>query len=216
MGRGKRGGIMMNMKNRVMRVVLNAGLAIVLLGAGTVSVEAANSKGDPGREARWSILAKAGLISPADGDYRKLYGSTKFYPEITAELVVASGFSAWASLGRFSGSGVLEVFDERESLNSVQTILSFGAGFRRMLTDRFGAKVRIGLAWAGYKEEALGMEVTGSGLGMRLGASGFYLFGRGLFGEAGLDWISASDETEEGIKLKLGGLILSAGIGIRF
>ena len=56
----------------------------------------------------------------------------------------------------------------------------------------------------------------GAGFRLRAGVAGFYIFSRTVFAEVGLDWARASSTAEDGHKLRLGGWILGAGLGVRF
>ncbi len=163
---------------------------------------------------RWTVLARTALLFPADAEYRKIYGERRPYFELKVGADIARNLYLWGAWGSFSGTGTIPLVDEEAE--SSQNILSFGAGFRLSITPRLGARAEVGFSRIGYKEKAMGLEVSGSGTGLRAGVSGFYTFSRTVFAEVGLDWAHASSTTEDGLELRLGGWILGAGLGLRF
>lgn len=200
------------MIRHITRVILLAGIFIGL------SLSALPAAGDAPTATvpagRWTVLARAALLFPADAEYRKIYGEQRPYFELKVGADVYRNLYLWGAWGFFSGTGTIPLVDEKAE--SFQSILSFGAGFRLRITPRLGARAEVGLSRIGYKDKALGLEVSGSGIGLRAGVSGCYIFSRTLFAEVGLDWTHASSTTEDGLELRLGGWILGAGLGLRF
>ncbi len=170
----------------------------------------------PGRapaESRFSVLASGGVLRHADSGYRDLYGSTVFYPELAFRAVVYKAVFAWAGFGFFSGSGKTELlgYDAETSRN----ILSLALGARLRLTDALFAVADVGLCRFGYKETAMDMEVKGSAIGFRLDAGLAYDLTKSLSIEARVGYLSGSDKYE-GESFKLGGVVGSLGLGLRF
>jgi hypothetical protein len=163
---------------------------------------------------RWTVLARTALLFPADAEYRRIYGEQRPYFELKVGADIARNLYLWGAWGFFSGTGTIPLVDEEAE--SFQSILSFGAGFRLRITPRLGARAEVGFSRIGYKDKAMGLEVSGSGMGPRAGVAGFYVFSKTVFIEVGLDWVHASSTTEDGLSLRLGGLILGAGLGLRF
>ncbi|MGD1010604.1 MAG: hypothetical protein ABR951_10680 [Candidatus Aminicenantales bacterium] len=162
----------------------------------------------------WTVLARTALLFPADAEYRNIYGERRPYFELKVGADIYRNLYLWGAWGFFSGTGTIPLVDEKAE--SFQNILSFGAGFRLRITPRLGARAEVGFSRIGYKEKAMGLEVSGSGIGPRAGVSGFYSFSRTAFAEVGLDWTHASSTTPDGLQLRLGGWILGAGLGLRF
>jgi len=200
------------MKRHITRVILLAGILISLpLSASPAAGDALTATVPAGR---FTVLARTALLFPADAEYRELYGEQRPYFELKVGADISRNLYLWGAWGFFSGTGTIPLVDEKAE--SFQSILSFGAGFRLRITPRLGARAEVGLSRIGYKDKALGLEVSGSGIGPRAGISGCYIFSRTLFVEVGLDWAQASSTTEDGLELQLGGWILGAGLGLRF
>jgi hypothetical protein len=193
-------------------VILLAGILICLsLSALPLAGDAPTATVPAGR---WTVLARTALLFPADAEYRKIYGGQRPYFELKVGADIYRNLYLWGAWGFFSGTGTIPLVDEKAE--SFQNILSFGAGFRLRITPRLGARAEVGFSRIGYKDKAMGLEVSGSGIGPRAGVSGFYTFSRTVFAEVGLDWTRASSTTEDGLELRLGGWILGAGLGLRF
>jgi len=180
---------------------------VVLLMAGVVAPVRASA------ESRFTVLASGGVLRHTDSDYRDLYGSTVFYPELAFRAVFYKDVFAWAGFGFFSGSGKTELlgYDAETSRN----ILSLGVGTRLRLTGALFAVADVGLCRFGYKETAMEMEVKGSAIGFRLDAGLAYDLTKSLVIEARFGFLSGSDEYE-GESFKLGGVLGSLGLGLRF
>jgi hypothetical protein len=164
-------------------------------------------------ESRFTILASGGVLRHADSDYRDLYGSTVFYPELAFRAVIYKDIFAWAGFGFFSGSGKTELLGyEAETSRSN---LSLGVGSRFKLANALFAVADVGLCRFGYKETAMEMEVKGSAIGFRLDAGLGYDLTKSLVVEARFGFLSGSDEYE-GESFKLGGVLGSVGLGLRF
>lgn len=164
-------------------------------------------------ESRFTLMASGGVLRHADSGYRDLYGSSVFYPEITFRAVFYKDVFAWAGFGFFSGSGKTELlgYDAETSRN----IVSLGVGTRLRLTDALFAVADVGLCRFGYKETAMEMEVKGSAIGFRLDAGLAYDLTKSLSVEARFGFFSGSDEYE-GESFKLGGILGSLALGLRF
>jgi hypothetical protein len=193
-------------------VILLAGILISL------SLSASPAAGDAPTAivpaGRWTVLARTAMLFPEDAEYRKIYGERRLYLELKVGADIGRNLYLWGAWGSFGGTGTIPLVDEEAEAS--QNILSFGAGFRLRITPRLGARAEVGFSRIGYKEKAMGLEVSGSGTGLRAGVGGFYIFSRTVFIEVGLDWARASSTTEDGLKLRLGGWILGAGLGLRF
>lgn len=180
---------------------------VMLLMAGALAPARASA------ESRFSVLASGGALRHADSDYRELYGSTVFYPELAFRAVVYKNVFAWAGFGFFSGSGKTELlgYDAETSRN----ILSAGVGMRFKLSDALFAVADVGLCRFGYKETAMEMEVKDSAIGFRFDAGLAYDLTKTFVIEARFGYLSGSDEYE-GESFKLGGVFGSLGLGLRF
>jgi hypothetical protein len=193
-------------------VILLAGILIRLSLSASPAAGSAPTAISPA--GRWTVLARTALLFPADAEYRKIYGEQRPYFELKIGADIARDLYLWGAWGFFGAKGTIPLVDE--DAESFQNILSFGAGFRLRITPRLGARAEVGFSRIGYKDKAMGLEVSGSGIGPRAGVAGLYNFSRTFFIEVGLDWVHASSTTEDGLNLRLGGWILGAGLGLRF
>ena len=164
-------------------------------------------------ESRFTLMASGGVLRHADSGYRDLYGSTAFFPELTFRAVVYKDVFAWAGFGFFSGSGKTELLGYEAETS--RNIVSLGIGVRLRITEGLFAVADVGLCRYGYKETAMEMEVKGSAIGFRLDAGLAYDLTKYLSIEARFGYLSASDEYE-GESFKLGGVLGSLGLGLRF
>ena len=165
------------MKRQIQTVILLAGILTSLsLSASPGKGEETTAKAPTGH---FTVLARTALLLPADAEYRKIYGERRPYFELKVAADITRNLYLWGAWGSFSGTGTIPLVDEEAK--SVQNILSLGAGFRLWITSRLGAGAEVGLSRIGYKEKAMGLEVSGFGTGVRAGFSGFYYFSRTVF-----------------------------------
>ena len=200
------------MMRHIRTVILLAGILMPL------SLSASPSAVDPLAAVfptgRVTVLARAALLFPADAEYRKIFGGQRPYFEFKIGADIIRNLYLWGGWGFFSGSGTIPIVDEQAETS--QNILSLGAGYRLLVAPHFAVRAEAGISMISYKESGIGLEVSGSGIGIRAGVGGFYIISKTLFAEVGLDYASASSTTEDGLKLRLGGFTFGAGVGLRF
>ncbi len=153
------------------------------------------------------------LLSPADGDYKDIYGSTVIYPGIEIGFMAFNKIYLLAGYEKISNDGKTPILDE--IANSTQNITYFGFGYRSSFSDKFGYLAELGGISFSYKEEAMGEVVEGSRIGFFLNGGINYDLDERFFISFLLGYSSASDNIE-GIDIKFGGMKTTIGIGVRF
>ena len=166
---------------------------------------------------KYTVSLTANFLSPADGDYKDVYGSGVFFPELKLGYKISGNFSLWGGLGLLSAEGSTPVLDEDSKSN--QNFISFGAGYNKNLKEKLDFKFELGLAYVNYREEALGEKISDSAFGFKLDAGLLYTISNSFFAVVELSYLCARDtltfEGEE-VKIKLGGLKGGIGVGVRF
>lgn len=158
-----------------------------------------------------SLALGASYLAPADGGFKEVYGSGGVLPGLRLELVVAKGFSAYASYGYFAKKGTTPALQEEAS--STQHYLALGATWRKGLSARLGLGLWAGALYAKYEEEALGMTTDGSAVGLDAGIDLRFTLSGKLFLSPCISYKLASDRIED-VDIKLGGFQVGIGLGI--
>jgi opacity protein-like surface antigen len=162
---------------------------------------------------KFSLVASGNILFPSDSGYRDTYGSARFYPEIRLAYALGKGFFLYAGYGLLSASGTTPGLAADAS--STQHILSLGGGIGGPLSGKLSYKLGLGLFLDAYKETALDMEITGSGIGFRADAGLCYGLTPNLSAQVGLGYLAGSDTVDDQ-SIKLGGFRLGAGLGYKF
>lgn len=159
------------------------------------------------------FTASANYLIPSDKDFKDIYGSGVFYPEIKAGYDVFEGFYIWAGYGFLSAAGTTTLL--AEEAKSSQNYISFGFGYQGRISERVGYKIETGTSYVTYREEAMGLEVSGSAMGYRLDGGINFDVLKNVFLEINAGYIAASDSVDN-LSVKLGGFKAGVGMGVRF
>lgn len=165
----------------------------------------------------FSISFTGNYLSPSDDDYKDIYGSSVFFPELKLGYKIFNNFYLWAGYGMFSATG--ETPELKEETKSNQNFLSFGAGYNGDFTKKLGYIVELGAVSISYKEEAMELEISKKAFGFRADVGLVYNISSTFFAVVSAGYMSASDTiTVEGedVKVKLGGVKGGIGVGIKF
>jgi len=152
-------------------------------------------------------------LAPADSGYKDIYGKSMFYPEFKAGYSFSSNFYIWAGYGFLDRTGETPIL--KLEAKSKQNFLSLGLGYSGVLSDALGYFAELGLANASYKEEAMGVEESGSVLGFRADAGLTYAVSGPVFACLEVGYISTSKNVNA-VTIKPGGLKLGLGLGLKF
>ncbi len=164
-----------------------------------------------------SISFTGNLLGPADKDYKDIYGSGIFLPELKLSFGFTNNLFVWGGLGILNANGTTPVLEEEAK--SSQTILSLGAGYKGDFTPTIGYKIEAGAAYFSYSEESMGLKVNDNAIGFVLNLGITYKITPTFFAELLTGYLLGSDTlTVEGetTDVKLGGFKAGAGIGITF
>jgi hypothetical protein len=152
-----------------------------------------------------------GYLLPADSGYKDVYGSQVFYPDVRAGVRLVRGLYLTGGFATFTKNG--ETPDLHLPAKSTQNFFTAGLAYITPVSGRLMVKVEAGAADVRYKEEALGLTVSGSKVGFHAGM-GLLVMGKVAFAGADLGYLSASDMVGD-VKIKLGGARASLYVGIR-
>ena len=160
------------------------------------------------------VLVAAGVsyLLPADPGFKEIYGARAFYPEAWAGVRVIHGVHVMGGFGWLRKNGTTPELEL--PARSTQTLLWAGLGYIGEVHRSILFKVEAGPARIGYKEEALDLSVSGSGIGFH-GGFGLIFLGQTVFTALDLGYVGASD-TYEDVRLKLGGFKATLSVGARF
>jgi len=164
-------------------------------------------------DSRFMVSVSGNLLMPSDEDFKVIYSSSVIYPEVKAGLKIYDNLYAWSAYGFFKKDGVTPVLDIE--VTSTQNFLSFGAGYLVKLTEKLSLDIAAGLASISYKEEAMGIEISGSKMGFQADAGICLTLWEGFFTILHAGYIGAKD-TVNSLEVNLGGIQFGIGIGIFF
>jgi hypothetical protein len=160
---------------------------------------------------RLMLAVGVSYLQPADSGYREIYGDKVFAPEAWAGVNLYRGLHAFVGYGGFEKNGTTP--DLGLEAKSTQRYFWAGLGYVGRVADMVRFKFEAGAAGIGYREEAMGLVVSGSRLGIRAGA-GLMFLSRTLFTGLDMGYLGAS-ATVENVPIKLGGFRASVCVGVR-
>jgi hypothetical protein len=160
---------------------------------------------------RLMLAIGVSYLQPSDSGYREIYGDKVFAPEAWAGVSVYRGLHAFVGYGWFEKKGTTP--DLELEAKSTQRYFWAGLGYVGKVADLVRFKFEAGAAGIGYREEAMGLTISGSRLGLRVGA-GLLFLSRTLFTGLDLGYLGASDNVD-GVPIKLGGFKASLCVGVR-
>ena len=166
---------------------------------------------------KFSVMAGAGVLLPIDADFKELYGSALFCPELKLSYEIMPRFCVWLAGSSASATGVLpELGDE---IKASQTFLSLGAGWETKRWGRLQADVGAAFLMAHSREKAMGASPSKSApgfdarSGLRVFVSESVFVGLNV-GFAGAWTTVDAGETDKDIVI--GGMRIGGALGFRF
>jgi hypothetical protein len=165
------------------------------------------------REFKFFVSVAGKYMLPASENFGEIYEKGVYYPAITAGYKFSRGIYIWSGYGFLSKSGIVPVFEEPSKW--AQNFLSLGLGFFKNISITFALKAELGVSYIGFTEETFDETVTGSTVGVRIGAAWMFKVTDLLFSEISIHYLHASSTVND-ISLKLGGLKAGIGLGLRF
>jgi len=149
---------------------------------------------------------------PSDGNFKTIYGSSALYIRGKAGYKFIKDFYLFFGCGLLHKTGKTPLL--KAEATSDQKICIFGAGYEGTVSGKLGYRLEAGGSNFSYKEEALDKSVSSSKLGIMLNGSIVYDFNSTIFTALSLGYFGASD-TINNVDIKLGGLNIAFGFGIR-
>lgn len=161
---------------------------------------------------RFIVSFSGNYMTSSDSVYKKVYGSSEFYPEFKAGVRIVNNFYMWAGYGFLSAKG--QTYPNL-NLDAEAGKKYLSAGILYLGRGKATYRIDVGLLHVNWEEKALNRSNKGTAFGFRFGAAFVYNWSSVLFTEISSSYLLASDKIGD-ISLKLGGLTAGAGIGLRF
>lgn len=167
---------------------------------------------------RGFVSIGAGVALSGDQRFQDVYGTLHLSPELRAGYGITESIYLWLGYSFFSAAYTIPLLLDEAEVS--QRFLAFGAGWE-MRRGRLQSDFFVGLAWAGFRESALGESLTASAPGFQLGTGLRYRLGRrffigGVFSYTEARVTLAPTATTLPGRRFLGGLRLAASLGWRF
>jgi len=184
----------------------------------------------------FTITIHGNYFSTSDSNLADNFGKKKYFPEGKVSLRIAGNFFLWSSYGAFSknkswpewSNKVIEEADIEVEDIFKKNIISCGLGYHigYIEKDEFSVKVEIGACKITNDQETTARGVAGgnvltsekkkeSGLGVRGNMAITYGIYKSFFTEISVGYLYATDKVA-GTTVKLGGMMISLGLGFRF
>lgn len=185
------------------------------------------------------ISVNGNYFSIADPVYEELYGSEKYYPEGKISLKITGNLFVWGSYGFLSASKNWEAWSHKGVVNADlnvekitdKTIMAAGIGFFIGYIEeyQFAIKIEAGICHISNEvvtdtsfntnsDQFASESLTESGIGIKGNLGITYGFFKNFFAELNIGYLYATEAAaiEDNESIKLGGLKVALGIGIRF
>lgn len=164
---------------------------------------------------RFFTVLSYNVLVPADANFKDVYDSAGFYPDVKAGLLVSKTFYLWVGYGLFSMAGEIDIYGIKMEAKSKQAFVSYGAGYCGALSKKLAYRIEAGAVFFKYEEETMGKKISESSYGFKIDCGIRYHFNRFLFSELFAGYMYGSKKLEERT-VKIGGAITGIGVGIRF
>ncbi len=161
-----------------------------------------------GEAPRFDLAIGGNLLFSSDSTFREVYSGSVFLPQLSLAYSFAPDFYAWTDIGLVSAKGWLAEIEEETSISQVQ--LGLGLGYRLTPAPALRLGFELGLAAHSFREKAMEMKVSGSGLGGKAALNLDYRVRPCLFLRLGTAYKLVSHRGDAG-RMKLGGF--QAGLG---
>jgi hypothetical protein len=166
---------------------------------------------------RITVAIGAGALLPIDADFKEIYGSALFCPELKLSYELLPRFCVWLAGSSAAATGVLpELGDE---IKASQTFLSLGAGWETKRRGRLQAEAGAALLMANSREKAMGARASRWAPGFDARAGLRYFLKDAMFVGLNLGFAGAwtSVDTGESDKdIVIGGMRAGVALGFRF
>jgi hypothetical protein len=164
---------------------------------------------------RFQLALDLSYLAHRDSNYKDIYGSGSFFPELKAGLRIFSGLQATGGFGYFKEKGSISGLEgESAESESLQTYYSAGLEYLFDVSWSWALKVSGEYIWIDLEESAFGQVVEAKSNAFRVGAGLIYDIGHGFFIEFFGAYTSGDDTVNE-IDIKLGGFQGGIGLGFR-
>lgn len=160
-----------------------------------------------------SISGSAKMFNSADNNYKEIYGKNNILKGFQINLNLSKNIYIWSSysFGTFTG----ETFNLKESTKCTRSFINFGGGVKYKILKPLEIFVEGGGVYADFKEESFGATYKGTKMGFILNGGIRIRIIKALFIVLKGGYIIA-DTSINDVEVKLGGMIISGGLGLSF
>lgn len=181
----------------------------------TASVSFALSDREVKKPKRFFLGVSYNFLVPADENFKKIYGSRNFYPNLKAGFFISQELYLWGGYGFVSGEGEIDIYGTKMEAKSKQSFFSFGAGYCGSLSGKLDYRIEAGGVSFRYEEEAMEKTDSESSSGFKLNLGICWNFSRLFFADLFAGYMYGSKNLGERT-VKIGGFTAGLGFGIGF
>lgn len=164
---------------------------------------------------RFQLALDLSYLAHRDSNYKDIYGSGSFFPELRAGIRIVSGLQVTGGFGYFKEKGTIEGLEgEDAATESLQTYYAAGLEYLINLSWSWTLRVSGEYLWVDLEESAFGEVIKASSNAYRVGAGFVYDIGHGFFLEFFGAYTTGNDTVND-IDIKLGGFQGGVGLGFR-
>ncbi len=159
-----------------------------------------------------TLSVHANTFTADNEDYKNIYGTGKFLPELKLNIRIKSNFYLWGSYALLKSTGT-DPLSLKES-ESTRQFLAGGLMYRIGYIDEgeFAVKAELGVVSISEEEDIEGDINEGSGVGFQVGIGVTYGFWKRFFVEGSFSYNYATTEIDA-FKQRLGGIRFGLGLG---
>jgi len=157
------------------------------------------------------LSVSCNYLLPEDESYKEVYADSAIVPDLELDVKVFSNLFGWVGGGMMSAQGETSVL--KDQTTSSQTFLSGGLGAQ--FGDSILFKIQAGGLLVMYKEDAMGLSVSGNAMGFMARGGVLIKIMKNFGFTIHLDYLSARKTIENQV-IKFGGMQAGAGISILF
>ncbi len=159
-----------------------------------------------------TLSVHANTFTADNDDYKNIYGSGKFLPELKLNVRIKNNFYLWGSYSMLNTTGT-DPLSYKEA-ESTRQFIAGGLMYRLGFIDEgeFAVKAELGVVSISEEEDIEGDINEGSGVGFQVGIGVTYGFWKKFFVEGSFSYNYAQAEID-GFKQRLGGMKFGLGVG---
>jgi len=160
-----------------------------------------------------TLSVHANTFTADNDDFKNIYGTGKFLPELKLSIRVGGNFYLWGSYALLKSTGTDPLTDKDSE--STREFLAGGLMYRLGFIDEgeFAVKGELGIVSISEEEDIEGEISEGSGIGFQVGIGVTYGFWKRFYVEGSFSYNYAMTEINN-FSQRLGGIRFGLGLGI--